>query len=201
MKRLLFLALAAWFATWAMGCTTPPPPVNPPVTDCAKNSWCWSNLVESKITPAMLAANLGSFCPNQKSVDRKKLWISIIKAVSKAESAWNPKAVYVEKSMGIDPITGRTVESVGMMSLSCQDVINYASLPTAKLVDCRAHPGAILDPILNLQFAMEIIDKLVSRNPSLDISDRKSVGAYFSTVWMGHDAARAQVKKEIPGCS
>lgn len=207
--KYLLPILALIFAIAGTSCTSipqapvPVPPAAPVwtgISDCAKGVWCYDGLISSKVTPAMLAANVGAFCPNYSKADKNKFWVKFVAAIAYAESAWDPKNTYKETTMGIDPITGKTVESDGMLQLSCQDVVNYASLPSAANMDCRKHPGAMFDPIVNLSFGVEIMDHLIKRNPSLDISSTKSVGAYWSSARIGHDASRVKLRKLMPEC-
>lgn len=208
MKYLLILFLASC-------ATIPKPPEQAPektpvqeepskAVPCARGSWCqvWTDTVKQKITPNLLNANYSSFCSNYQSLDKQALVLNFVKAVTYAESAWNPKEVYVEKTMGIDPITGRQVESDGMWQLSCQDpaMSAYKNLPTASEIDCRKNPNAIFDPVTNLKFGMEILNYWVGRSPGVDVSSKSSGGAYWSSMRIGHDASRKKLKALMAEC-
>lgn len=210
----LILALA--ISLTMFGCATVQPPSSPvekapELTKCAKDAFCWDSVVEAKITPAMLAANVESFCPKYKSLDRKKVWLNIIKAMSYAESGWNPETRYVETTQGIDKITGKRNESVGLLQMSCGDVLSsvYGKFPSAIPFDCRTNPSGITDPVINLNFGLDVMNYWAAKGGSLDISSTKSVGAYWSSAripykdakgkWH-HEASRAKMKKLMPSC-
>lgn len=174
------------------------PVANPPIGKCLKNTWRYDSLVLSKLTSTILAANVSSFCPNAKKLDAKTVWLNIVKAIAYAESGWNPEEQYTEKSMGIDPVTGKQVVSEGLLQMSYQDSRNWSSLPLCKAIDYTKKN--ITDPVLNLSCGMEIMDRLAGRDTSLDISNTKSLGAYWSTVRAGHNASRTKLRALMPEC-
>jgi hypothetical protein len=202
MTKLLLLLLLA-----LVGCSpvpvTPNPDIKPdtppmPGQVCPEKTFCWDAIVMDKITDKMLKANVASFCPKAKTLDGKKVWLNIVKAISFAESSWNPEERYTEKSMGIDPVTKKQVVSEGLLQLSYQDSNNWSSRPSCKAIDYEKKN--ITDPVLNLRCGLEIMDRLAERGGSRDISDSKSLGAYWSAVWKGKTRSRAKMKELMAEC-
>lgn len=197
MKRLLFLTLML------SACATVPPQVAPlpapvPIGPCLKNSWCYDSLVSAKITPVMLSAEPGDFCPKYSSVDHTKFWLKFVASIAFAESSWNPNEDYPETSMGIDPITGKQVVSSGLMQLSWQDRNNYPNAPTCQKLDYKANPKAIYDPAINLGCSMEIMDSLLKRYGG---NIPSTLGKYWSSARVGHMASRNKLKQLMPECT
>ncbi len=205
MKYLLLTLLLAACSHQQQKAPDPVPAKDyPKLEDCARLTWCWDNLVLSHITPAMLAANVSSFCPKYKELDGKRVWLNIVKSIAWNESSWNPQETYTESAMGTDPVTKKQVESEGLLQLSYQDAKNWSSLPQCKQIDYGKRN--IRDPEINLSCGMAIMDRLAGRNPSKDISNRlkktgySSLGDYWSSVWIGKTKSRGMMKKLMPEC-
>jgi hypothetical protein len=217
MKTLIRISLITFLAANVISCTTAPVSPAPiekavPVEKaepCAKGTFClvWEDAVKAKITPAMLAANVSSFCPKYKGLDGKTVWLNIVKSLAWAESEWNPETTYRETTMGTDPVTGAQIVSEGLMQLSYTDSRNWSSIAACKAIDYAKKN--IRDPIVNISCAMGIMGKLVARDPAKDISDTKSGGAYWSSARLPykdakgkwhHTASREKMKKLMPEC-
>lgn len=138
-----------------------------------------NQIVLTHLTDQMLWGEPGNLCPNYgtKVTDAKKFWLNLVNAIIKAESGGNPKSKYVEKTMGIDPITGKQVESDGLLQLSCQDVSNYKT-PECNLMDCKKFPEAIFDGPTNLVCGLSIANRLMEKHPG---KIQNALGHYWST--------------------
>lgn len=176
----------------------PPAKETAPIQKCAKNSFCWDQVVMDKITDNMLAANVSSFCPKASKLDRKEVWLNIVKSIIWAESSWNPETTYTETAMGIDPVTKKQVVSEGLFQLSYQDARNWSSLPQCKQIDYVKRN--IRDVAVNIGCGMAIMNRLAVRGKQEDISSRKFLGAYWSAVWIGKTRSRGMMKKLLPSC-
>lgn len=167
---------------------------------CARGSWCqvWTDTVKQKITPNLLNANYGSFCSNYRSLDKQALVLNFVKSVAYAESGWNPEETYTETTMGKDAVTGKQIVSEGLMQMSYVDSKNWSSVPDCKAIDYAKKN--IRDPQINLGCAMGIMGKLAGRNLATDVSDKASLGAYWSTVRIGKTKSRAKLKSLMGDC-
>lgn len=200
-NKILFSIIS--FISLLSGCTiqpvapspigTVPPASNTPM---GYSGWSQAAFVAQHLTPAMLKVDLGDFCPKQAGVDRSKAFALLVESIAYAESGLDPKDTYIESAMGTDPITGKQVESDGYLQLSYQDKLNWKT-PTCQQLDYSK--GNIFDPAINLGCGMEIMDRLAQR--SGPVSSVSNLGAYWSTVRIGHQASRTHFKKLMPECS
>jgi hypothetical protein len=196
MKYLLLLTIIFSACTPQPAVVAPVVPADPAI--CKKGDWCWSILVASKLTPAMLQANVSSICPAYRKLGAETVWVNIVRSISYAESAWNPGDVYTESSMGTDPVTGKQVVSEGLLQLSYQDAVNWKSVPDCAAIDYKKKN--IQDPILNLKCGLGIMDRLAKRGGAEDISSKNSLGSYWSTIRLKHDDSRKKMKLLMPEC-
>lgn len=191
--------------------TTPPAPVETPaekVEDaakpCARGTWCavWTDTVKAKITPSLLNANYSSFCSNYKALDKPTLVLNFVKAIAWNESEWDPNNRYVEKTQGIDQITGKRNESVGLLQMSCGDVLSraYRDFSSVPAFDCRKDPNGITDPVANLNFGLDVMSYWAKNGGSLDVSSTKSIGAYWSSARLDATKSRKKMKELMKEC-
>lgn len=165
--------------------------------------WFYDSTVLANLTPAMIASNPQDLCPNYLG-NEYHFWIAFIKSVAFAESSWNRISKQEESGIGgVDPVTGVTVESVGLMQISYGDQRNYKSARICQEMDYDADRGlspliqTITDPEINIGCAMEIMDTLVRKYPGNMIT---ALGKYWSTVRPGAMPMRKQLKIEAPWC-
>jgi hypothetical protein len=175
--------------------------VSPPA---GPGTWSYDSIVTGNITPAMFNANPGNLCPKYSSVDTTQFWLSLVKSISKVESGWNPLSQYTETELGIDPITGKTVVSEGLLQLSYQDAKTYKN----SVSDCGridwAHDKdrpiiehTILNPDINLSCGMGIMDYWLKKDSNVV----SALGHYWSTIRPGQDQnLRNELRQEIPAC-
>lgn len=106
----------------ALACETAKP------YNCSKYADTITRIIRKYLTTFSKASDVTKFCPNYHSLndDQKvKAFSEIVSGVILHESNYNPLSRMVEKTMGIDPITGMQVASEGLLQLSYQDVKNY----------------------------------------------------------------------------
>lgn len=94
-------------------------------------------------------------------------WLSYLRGIVKAESNWNPNAMYEEKF--IDGSTGKRALSVGYFQLSIGDKRNYKTHYCQLLTE-----ETLKDPEINTGCALEIIETLFKKG--------RPLGAYWSTM-------------------
>ena len=74
------------------------------------------------------SSDIASFCPMYSRLghtDQMSFWLALLSDLSQFESSFNPTSLYVETTMGIDPVTHMQVVSAGLFQLSYQDEGNY----------------------------------------------------------------------------
>jgi hypothetical protein len=149
-----------------------PEPTAEPLWNC-EAKWCHGKLVVEQLTPRMLAANPGIYCPRYKDVDMRSFWIAFSKAVTRAESAWKPAYGMTENFN--DGLTGKPAESVGMWQLSVGDKLNYRTANCKDLDDKK-----LVDAEKNMRCGLEIIDARLQRD--VGVKFQSSLGKYWSTI-------------------
>ncbi len=120
------------------------------------------------------------------------VWGELISAVCKFESGWDPTSRMTETTMNIDPVTGRQVESEGLMQLSYQDKRNYRR---NKRIKCQfdwkkdkplfeknpRDPNiTILNPYYNLEFGIGILANQIKKRKKIALT--KSKYLYWSVL-------------------
>lgn len=151
----------------------------------------WSTFVfkkvESLFSKFSQCEDITWFRPDYHSLtDKQKInvWGELISAISKFESGWKPWASMVEKTMKNDPVTGVQVKSEGLLQLSYQDKRNYPYL-TCRF-DWEADKNkadndktrTILDPIINLEFGIEILARQIERTHKIALES----GVYWAVL-------------------
>jgi len=160
----------------------PPPPVTPPPVgfsadwDGRPGATGWATATHEALTgpgAALLAANPSDaalFCANFASlsaVDREQFWITLISAVAKRESGFNPTTRYDEPGLDED--------SIGLMQLSLGDARIYGCSFTSE--------ADISDPAKNLECAVRIMTRLIPRAGMIGgAGNIIGAAAYWSTL-------------------
>lgn len=150
-----------------------------------------------------------NFCPAYFSLaanQKISFWVFLVSAIVRYESNFDPTSRYEETTLGIDPITGDTVMSEGLLQLSYQDSQNY---PFCNQFDWNRDknlaaddPGkTILDPKRNLACGIRILNEQVART-GLIAFDR---GNYWSTLMPNGNYSRVAriqaLTKQISFCN
>jgi hypothetical protein len=131
------------------------------------------------------AEDISRFCPNYSNLNQKQkvnVWGMLISALVRYESFYDPLARYVEHSMGIDPITGKTIVSEGLLQLSYQDIIPFPfcdfNWEQDKNLPDKSPSKTILDPYRNLNCGMKILGRQIQRRGKIVLSK----GAYWAVI-------------------
>lgn len=129
----------------------------------------------------LLATNLtdaGEFCPKYNSlpkVERAKVWLTIIAAISLFESSFKPASFFIERFLNS---AHTNVISRGLLQISSESANNYG---------CGITKEADLeDPETNLRCGVRILNRLVSTDHRLHGNTLNR--ANNETIW--HGAAR-----------
>lgn len=117
-----------------------------------------------------LVKDADRFCPNYYRAGRHQrinFWGQLIAAISFYESAWNPTTRFEEKTLGIDPVTGTTVFSEGLLQLSYQDQ-RWApwcefDWPRDQNLSPTDPRKTIFDPGINLRCGIGIMARQIRR--------------------------------------
>lgn len=176
---------------------------------CPDHTWCYDQVVKSRLTPTMLNAQPGKLCPKYQTVDRAKFWLTYVAAIALAENNWKDKGVYIETTMGKDPITGKQIASEGQLQLSYQDVARYPEAATCQLINYPARN--LQSGPINVGCGVEIMHILLGRfGPDM----YATLGRYWSTarvikpkydkdgkrVVSGPEKVATYLKKKMPEC-
>ncbi|HEY3899129.1 MAG TPA: transglycosylase SLT domain-containing protein [Chthoniobacter sp.] len=121
---------------------------------------------------------------------KTKFWGELIVAMAKYESSWNPADVYHEPP----PLN---VDSVGLLQLSVQDGGNYHLTPPVVGED------KLKDPAINLEWAVQILARLLSRDKVVASSANgkyRGGAGYWSVLRAGHkvDQIISLVRQNVP---
>jgi hypothetical protein len=151
----------------------------------------WSTFVFEKVESLFdkfsQCEDISWFRPDYSSLTKKQqinVWGELISAICKFESGWKPWSYMVETTMSTDPITGKQVKSEGLMQLSYQDEKNYSKL-TCRF-DWEADKNkadndktrTILDPIINLEFGIQILARQIERTHKIALES----GVYWAVL-------------------
>lgn len=192
-------AISAALCVIIGACTSQPPkqeaPTQPPPVE---NGWVWDGFVKDHITLRMMDAKPGPLCPKYDTLpDQKLFWMRFVQAVVRAESAYNPAAVYVEMSQGKDPVTGQQSKSEGLLQLSYKDTIHtyYRQLPPVQEISWAKKN--LQDPLINLGAGMAIMDDRLHRAGPDVIA---ALAPYWSTVRDNKAKIIPSLKEWIPSC-
>ena len=112
------------------------------------------------------SSDIKDFCPEYFTLTRNQklnFWVSLIAAMTKYESSFNPTTRMHETTMGTDPITKLPVHSEGLLQLSYQDVQAYPfcnefDWNADKHLDPKDPRKTILDPFKNLTCGIRILN-------------------------------------------
>ena len=151
----------------------------------------WSTFVFEKVEKLFdkfsQCEDINWFRPDYNSLTKKQqinVWGELISAISKFESEWKPWSYMIETTMNIDPVTGTQVKSEGLLQLSYQDKKNYSMLTSR--FDWEADKNkanndktrTILDPIINLEFGIEILARQIEKRKKIALEK----GVYWAVL-------------------
>jgi hypothetical protein len=149
----------------------------------------WSSYVagvnEEEFDRLDLATDTENFCPNYKSLTHQQkinFWGQLIAGVAYFESGWSPTSRMKEPSLGKDSVTGMSVYSEGLLSLSYQDVRSYGfcdfDWTKDKDLESNDPKRTILNPYTNLDCGIRILANQISRSKAIVLSS----GVYWSVL-------------------
>lgn len=184
-----FMVGYVWIAYAFSGKSPVPPVTAPPSSGRQVLDKGWSKdytaYIQANATPEMLNFPAPSFCPKWTTLtasDKKDFWAAILESTAYPESGFDRFNRYIEHGIpGVDPVTGITTESDGLLQMSygdsaCRGLFSYAA-DKAKPVK----QWSIFDPYLNLQCGINVWTQLIKKygtSPSL----RSVGGHYWSTI-------------------
>lgn len=192
----------------------PTPVESVPLPSYGKLSWeknhperkAWSEFVFGVFEKELFAAfdsakDAKRICPKYAALTRSQkilIWGELISAMAYFESGWSPVSRMTETTMGIDPVTGKRVESEGLLQLSYQDVPNYGSVlksPLCKIdwqkdknLSATDPKKTILDPYINLECGLRILANQVAKKGNVILSS----GVYWSVIKDGGKYSKVQ---------
>jgi len=192
---MLVVACTAQMVKEGAETPTPPPAVEPAPAQpesCARGTWCYSKIVSPMITNDMMLADVSMACKSAPQ-DRRRLWTSIVQAISYAESSYKYDSEYTENF--ISDYTGKLAVSVGMLQLSIGDKRKASP-------NCQALTEAKLrQAVPNLACGVEIMHWLITRKGSkhsfLDLN------AYWSVTRLSNgrfSVFQKKLKELEPSC-
>lgn len=193
------------------GCVTEPKAPDVPKTgpvdeepgEILAKGWSkdYTKYIQAHVTDAMLGFPAPSFCPkfNSLSADQHKdFWAAILESTAYPESGFDRFNRYIEHGIpGVDPVTGITVESDGLLQVSygdaaCRGLFDYSGDKSKPV-----NQWSIFDPYKNLHCGLNIWTALINKygnGPSL----RSIGGHYWSTIRDGK--VDGYFKKRFPWC-
>lgn len=213
--------------TWAaldkaLAAISTPPPVTAPVV---VSGWpkSWDDAVVSSVTKSQLSLEtwqVSQYCPKWGSLSedsRRQFWADFWWAVAKFESSRNPKAMFWEKTMPHDDVTGELTISEGLLQLSYQDEIwakcgfNYAAdrskhlddlkrRPTGKQSWQSVHEKTINDPARNLVCGNKIADFRFNHRQIKGKSAYDMLKGYWAVIRDKSPDVIAEMKKRNQSC-
>lgn len=151
----------------------------------------WSNHLHAEIESnfeSFEARDITYFCPNYDNIPKEQqinVWGQIICMMAYYESNWKPNVRYVEHSLGIDPVTGRTNTSEGLLQVGYADSLYHKcdfDWEKDKNLDDNDSKKTIFNPYLNLSCGVKILSKQLATHKALVINK----GAYWSVIKEGH---------------
>jgi hypothetical protein len=155
------------------------------------------------------AEDVTLFCPRYFTLttnERINFWGLLVSGIVKYESGFDPTSRMLEKTMGIDPVTGKQVYSEGLMQLSYQDSRNYEfcdqfDWSTDKHLAPNDPRKTILDPYKNLQCGVKILARQIRNKNRITVSK----GVYWAVIRAdGKRNKIAQISaltKRMPSCT
>lgn len=148
------------------------------------------NLIDTELANQFLggAEDIEQFCPQYNTLDNKlraNFWAALVAAISRQESGDDPVAGSIEKTMGVDPVTGMQVRSEGLLQLSYQDTTGWSFCHFDWQVDKDLKVDdpkkTILDPFRNLDCGMRILAQQVQQKHRITLED----GVYWAVLKVG----------------
>ena len=152
----------------------------------------WSEItlkvVEQYFQDLDQAQDATRFCaryPRLSREERINFWGQLISAMSYYESGWSPTTRFKESGLGIDPITGNTVYSEGLLQLSYQDQRWAPWCEFRWDLDRHLSPTdprkTIFDPRINLSCGIGILARQIRRTGQIVLTH----GVYWAVLREG----------------
>lgn len=180
----------------------PPPSAPTNGEEILAKGWSkdYTAYIVNHLTPAILNFPAPSLCPKFNTLtpsEHKDFWAAVLESTAKPESDFDRFNTYKETGLGIDPVTGKTIVSAGLLQVSygdslCKNLFDYKkdqTLPKEK--------QSIFNPYLNLQCGINIWDGLIKKYgnaPTLF-----SVGGHYWSTVRDHKID-SYFKKRMPKC-
>lgn len=203
-------AAAALFAAGAARAQAPAPaPAPAPVPPSFTAVWdgaspdapAWTRILDEELRDHgdklidFIPADAEAFCPNWAGLDprgREQVWITLISAIAKYESGFDPAAAYDEP----EPLSER---SVGLLQLSLSDSVDFhcGFATEVEIEDARNN----LDCGVRILVELVLPDQVIGGGRE---DDRQGAAAYWSVLnRRGHPKSRAVIialTKALPEC-
>lgn len=152
----------------------------------------WTDLL-IKLVPGLLskferASDVNEFFPNYYALTtraRVRAWASLICAMTKYESSYNPHSIYHEP-----PPLG--VDSIGLLQLSYEDEANYKSLGSP--FPLNKSNKDLEDPIKNLEMGAKILAHWIEKDGCITSENNHGGARYWSVLRYGPKHRLAQIK-------
>lgn len=156
--------------------TAPPTPIQTKRIEVGGPTWDpqWDAVVERSLPAAMLSSrvprDVRRFCPRfyQMDVaDKREFWAYFFQALAGAEAGLNATANvrHTEPEVSVrDGVTGRLVRSEGLLQLTYEDEKRYGcdfNWQKDKTLSLHDSQKTILQPVLNLQCGIRILDRQI----------------------------------------
>lgn len=153
------------------------------------------------------AVDMIYFCPTYNDLTGKQkiiVWSELVSSIAYFESSWDPENELEEKSLGIDPVTGKTIKSQGLMQLSYGDSMRVKSCQFNWEQDNKnpQNTPSILQPKNNLECGITILTNQIKKHKMIVIQG----GAYWSVIKKGHrfqkiDKIKERLQDQLKFCS
>ncbi len=186
----------------------PATPIDAKKAELGGKTWdpAWDEIIEKGIPPEMLTnqvpRDVRKFCPRfytMSEVDKRAFWAYFFQALAGAEAGLNPttrvRQPQPEVSQ-IDPVTGHTARTEGLLQLSYEDQKRYGcdfDWDKDKTLPPKDPAKTIMQPKNNLECGIKILNNqiITQKRPLLYKS------GYWSTLQPGRKSYRVFAKEMI----
>lgn len=134
--------------------------------------------IQSSILPTLIPTDISKFCPKYSKLnmdEKNKFWVTLISAIARPESNYDPKTTYTEKFVDAH---GNYVISRGLLQISIESA-------NQKLYSCQIKKAEDLHtPETNIQCGIKILSALVKKDNSIASYTSTPVGGakYWSVL-------------------
>lgn len=158
----------------------------------SKNGREWSRIAVSIIRQKAPLFYRGSedideFCPSfhsLKPTQKENVWVSLISAMARYESNFDPYTRYYEKKMNrLDLVTGEPLHSEGLLQLSYQDSKSFPKFCSEidwerdQDLDDKSSKKTIFNPRINLKCGIQVLHRQIGRHNRIAVTKRKAYWA------------------------